>query len=331
MNYVLLVGAGFTRNWGGWLSTEVFEYLLGCPEIKNSRSMQPLFWRWLGRGGFEYALAELQDAVKSDPTIENKRLLTDVNDAVSRMLADMNETLLNQRLEFNCTDSDSWIGAFLSRFNAIFSLNQDLFLEYHFLPITFTLPYYGNWAGHDLPGMEMLSGQQPPDWQSWGRRIWKPTTNETFSVLANHQPLFKLHGSSNWTDATGNNLLVMGGDKVSLIQRSPLLAWYLQQFEEMLERQDTRLMIIGYGFLDLHINAVIQKAVDQHGLEIFNISPAGAEHAHRVTHMSDSIILGPQLENAFQRGLIGASRRPLSQIFGPDQTERKKVLRFFDQ
>jgi hypothetical protein len=31
-NY-LLTGAGFSRNWDGWLADEAFEYLLGCSEV----------------------------------------------------------------------------------------------------------------------------------------------------------------------------------------------------------------------------------------------------------------------------------------------------------
>jgi hypothetical protein len=32
---ILLTGAGFSRNWGGWLADEVFDYLLGCPEMNE--------------------------------------------------------------------------------------------------------------------------------------------------------------------------------------------------------------------------------------------------------------------------------------------------------
>jgi hypothetical protein len=32
MNPVVLLGAGFSRNWGGWLASEAFEYLLGSPQ-----------------------------------------------------------------------------------------------------------------------------------------------------------------------------------------------------------------------------------------------------------------------------------------------------------
>ena len=32
-NYLLLTGAGFSRNWNGCTANEVFEYFLGCKEI----------------------------------------------------------------------------------------------------------------------------------------------------------------------------------------------------------------------------------------------------------------------------------------------------------
>jgi len=31
--HILLTGAGFSRNWGGMLAPEVFQYLLGCSEL----------------------------------------------------------------------------------------------------------------------------------------------------------------------------------------------------------------------------------------------------------------------------------------------------------
>ena len=37
MHTIALLGAGFSRDWGGWLANEAFGYLLGCAEI----SMRP--------------------------------------------------------------------------------------------------------------------------------------------------------------------------------------------------------------------------------------------------------------------------------------------------
>jgi hypothetical protein len=58
-SHILLTGAGFSRNWGGWLATEAFEYLLGCS------TMTPVIlgelWKAKHNGsGFEGALDSLR-------------------------------------------------------------------------------------------------------------------------------------------------------------------------------------------------------------------------------------------------------------------------------
>src|ERR1700741_823492 len=60
MRYYLLTGAGFSANWGGWVASEAFEYLLGCPEILADDRLRDLLWDYQLKGGFEDALAELQ-------------------------------------------------------------------------------------------------------------------------------------------------------------------------------------------------------------------------------------------------------------------------------
>jgi len=46
MPHILLFGAGFSRNWGGWLADEAFEYLLGHPRIDDG--LRVLLWRYKG-------------------------------------------------------------------------------------------------------------------------------------------------------------------------------------------------------------------------------------------------------------------------------------------
>ena len=55
--FYLLLGAGFSRNWGGWLASEVEEYLLSLPALGPVVRSQLLECR--ARGGFEKALANL--------------------------------------------------------------------------------------------------------------------------------------------------------------------------------------------------------------------------------------------------------------------------------
>ena len=58
----LLLGAGFSRNWGGWLASEVFEYLLGTPEVLADDGLRTHLWNYR-LGGFEDAINELQRAI----------------------------------------------------------------------------------------------------------------------------------------------------------------------------------------------------------------------------------------------------------------------------
>jgi FtsZ-binding cell division protein ZapB len=89
MPHLLLLGAGFSRNWGGWLAAEAFEYLLGCPEVIRDPSLAQLLWRYQPQGGFESALAELQSAYSRDPR-SNEPALMGLQAAIKRMFADMN-------------------------------------------------------------------------------------------------------------------------------------------------------------------------------------------------------------------------------------------------
>jgi SIR2-like domain len=92
---------------------------------------------------------------------------------------------------------------------------------------------------------------------------------KTQGRLQNQMNVIKLHGSFNWRSADGNNVMVVGTDKTAEIAAHPLLNWYADIFREVLSAGDVRLMIVGYGFADEHINAVIAEAVENHGLTVF--------------------------------------------------------------
>ena len=91
-------------------------------------------------------------------------------------------------------------------------------------------------------------------------------------------------------------------------------------------------MVIGYGFRDQHINSTIAAGISS-GLKLFIIAPEGAELAQRLntTSIPGQIRAPTPLEEDFEISLIGASRRSLGEIFGRDDVEYAKVLRFFDR
>jgi hypothetical protein len=86
---IALLGAGFSRNWGGWLADEVFEYLLGDKNIQAKPDICRLLWETRPKGGFEVALSELQIAARRSERFaaENYDVL---RRSVEAMFEDMN-------------------------------------------------------------------------------------------------------------------------------------------------------------------------------------------------------------------------------------------------
>ena len=239
----------------------------------------------------------------------------------------MDQGLQVQEFVFQKSHLD--IRRFLAHFDVIATLNQDLFLERKYFPYITQSDNSKRWASGESPGVAPpASGQYHDANLEVGARR-QPMERENFTIFPHVQPYLKLHGSSNWFDADGRRMLVVGGGKAAAIGASPLLAWYANTFRGLLHRPGARLMVIGYGFADEHINQVIQEAC-QAGLQIFIIDPTGANVIDKRPKAPLSGPIPPFME-AVQDKLIGASRRSLAEIFGSDQVEWQKVMKFFER
>lgn len=329
MSKLLLLGAGFSRNWGGWLASEAFEYLIGCPQVNANEYVRKLLWQYKDDGGFEAALAKVQQDWTRNPQ-ENLSHLTALQESVQQMFLDMNTAFLeHNNLEFQ-NDQSRMLCTAMANFDAIFTLNQDLLIEHRHLNDNVSLSIPGRWDGFQLPGLIPQPSATFPHISSTANKDWVPTDPGQFQVFPRLQPYFKLHGSSNWKHPSGSPLLVMGGNKEGEIRFHPILSWYQQQFDEYLARPNSRLLVIGYGFRDAHINRAIAQAVEQHGLKMFIIDPSGADLAWKLnsTRNRAAITVDTPLEDLFKMSVIGASRRSLKEIFGGDSIEHAKVMRF---
>ena len=111
------------------------------------------------------------------------------------------------------------------------------------------------------------------------------------------QPLYKLHGSSNWWNDTGERLLVIGNRKTGSIDRFPVLRQYHDEFAARLCEGSAKLMVIGYSFQDEHINAVIERASRLHGLWTYIVDPSGRKVLQTTTRWRERL-----------SDLVGASR-----------------------
>lgn len=323
LSHILLIGAGFSHNWGGMLAADFFDDLLGAPELDDRCRM--LLWQYRSDGGFERALSVLQR--------EGGSSLVRMEQALQAVFARMNSCFLaaDFTLEFRSgaqASAGDGVKRFLARFDVIFSLNQDLLLESGYCAQAEPPQAFNpRWSGYAFPGM--VPKPSPPLTPRWCGEF-SPDPQGLKSVDTNTQPIYKLHGSSNWTDNTNGRLMIMGGEKVSSIRGSLVLRAYSEEFERQLNEPGARLMIIGYGFADGHINTAIERAAEAGNLKIFVIDPWGSEAPDPMRGKQNIIRISPPV-NATQRELIGASKWGLSHIFGGNMIEQSRVLRFFEQ
>ena len=321
MSAMLLTGAGFSRNWGGWLASEAFEYLLGRPEI-NPRIRNCL---WKNKGNFETTFQELRDA------LQHTKSETDAVDfgAFNAMLLGMFEAMKlgfrSTPLETDQASSALRTSLFLAHFDAISTLNQDTLLEQHYVYQPAHETTHGRWAGVELPGLA-----PPSPVVEHGNQITKAAMRHPlpggFSNTEGMQPYFKLHGSSNWTYGLGN-LLIVGGAKAADIENVPLLSWYHQEFSRLITQPNCRLLIVGYSFNDDHINKHLYAAAAA-GTKMFIVDPLGIDVIDKRDARAQITQPYEELFEKLRDSIVGASRRPLRATLHNDRVELKKFVDF---
>jgi len=127
----------------------------------------------------------------------------------------------------------------------------------------------GHWftpraGGYDIFGDELrerLPGNRVAGFDLDGR---KDPFDGVFNFI-----YIKLHGSVNWQSHEGGDCLVIGTRKSEQIKNEPILGQYFDAFKKTLYRPDCRLLVIGYGFGDAHINEVICKAIVDFRIKVF--------------------------------------------------------------
>jgi SIR2-like protein len=255
---ILLTGAGFSRNWGGYLAREVWELLLGHPAVRADPRLRASLLE--APENFERALAIVRGSYPEGAAMFENALLD--------VFVDQDES---ERADYFTINEGRFRG-FLDAFRSpdgtaqLFTLNQDLFLERRCCDLTDLV----------LPGASKAVFR---DWQeALSTRQGIPISSAPNAALQKGRLNYvKLHGSFNWRSESGDSLLVAGDDKGKQITaRFPLLAQYLDLFRAACNAGDTWLVVAGYSFGDEHINEAISVGV-QHGLRLVIIDPASPE------------------------------------------------------
>lgn len=311
---ILLTGAGWSRNWGAPLAQEVWNALFGHAAVRANEGLRQLL---LEETRFEVALARTSAAPFSPD--DRRALEIAITDAFINM---DHEIARVQNDGVNIYRVQDFVFRFWgttaekNEAGYIFTLNQDLFPERrlynHYVTGAPAPALPGVVAKPNTPLFTTNMPAYSVDLEA------HPVADPAGMRLTGQMNIIKLHGSFNWRAAEGGNVMVVGDGKAAQIQAHPLLAWYRDIFRAALSAGDVRLMIMGYGFADEHINSAIASAIADHGLQVF-IWDTVADLQARVTAAPH----GP----AIWRGLMGAAGRRLIEVFPSDQSETEELRR----
>ena len=273
--HILLTGAGFTKNMGAPLASEMWALIFNHKRIQAHPKIKELM-----TDDFDYE--SIYNSIMEDSDIEDEKEdeKEAINDAVKFAYENIDAILREYASRtshppeiFNILKF-IWQFAKKSGISFIFTLNQDLFFE---------RVYYGDKPF--IPGIENNS--------EWFTSTFRNSLSlSDYCQLPNEEELnliktdilsdrnfflIKLHGSYNWKSFDGTQKMVIGSDKTDQIQKEPLLEYYFEIFKNALSQHQRRLLIIGYGFGDDHINRIISDAVSDRELKIYIISPVSPE------------------------------------------------------
>lgn len=319
-NIYLLTGAGFSHDFGGYLANEMWNEIFNYGAVKKYPKLAKIT-----SDDFDYE--SIYYNIHSNP-----ECISEEKEAISEAILQAYMSIDNRIKQAGRGDHGSliypvnkMIESFSSncRFGGggfFFTLNQDYFVERWFSSSDTGLhhPYINN--------------------ANTGWHLENKNFDATHYVVAPNEPLnheeslnvtnfhyIKLHGSFNWKRSDGSNLMIIGQDKEKLIAEEPLLTCYSDIFKRELNKEDVRLLVIGYGFRDDHINQVIANSMINFGLKLVIVAPLSDDEFTRVkmilsNNSPDNIILN-----------LYFYRKKLSELFIDDTWRRIKETLFLDK
>jgi hypothetical protein len=321
MARVLLLGAGFSKNWGGLLAAEAFDFLMGSQQLDGE--LKSLLMKHKD-AGFEAALDELQGA-RLQGGAGASQSLAKLERAVVEMFDAMDEAFKDRAtIEFS-NDVSLSVASFLARFDAIFTLNQDVLLERYYIGQAQQTLGAHTRSGVIFPGMRRLP-RAAYALDDVGE--WVPNDPLDMTVASNMQPIYKLHGGVRWRTTDGSPILIVGGGKLTAINRFPVLKASFQAFEKYLGMPDLRLMVAGYGFGDHHVNAPMEAAAARSDCKTFLVDPWGIDACYPEAKRRQPTLLMQRPINNMQARFAGGVTEPISKVFSQRGVDFQKIASF---
>lgn len=277
---ILFTGAGFTADFGGFLATEMWSKIFSNKKLEGYKNIREALREDVDFE-FVYWLVMADASYSADERNVLKEVIAEAYGGMdTNIIPNLNKANLGKLLTAFAGDS--------STVSAHFTLNQDLFMERRARkqPLGIAVPKYKEY-------LEEIQQQRIDT----SHRIQLPDDEFIRDFERNHMDsagssyYIKLHGSYGWLSADGSNAMVIGYGKQKHIAREPLLKWYFELFSRAINSGNAKILIIGYGFGDTHINIELAKAVKNSGLKIHLLSP---EHPKVIKEkISDFYVVDP--------------------------------------
>jgi hypothetical protein len=274
-NRVLLTGAGFTHNFGTPLAEGMWSLIFNNKAIQSNGRLVNIL-----KDKFNYEDI-YQKVIYSDEYSEDEKSIFTkaIKDAYFKIDNSIRQPINLGQTLYRLYDMLMYFTKNRGGPAYFFTLNQDLFVERKIiltglsliLPglVSRSLNNFKNITDTNLatnPGLFTTIPDTPIEVKIEKQEYYKFKNTSMLSYV-------KLHGSTDWISKSNANHLILGTSKSEQIRKHPLLSWYFQLFEEQLNQPETKLLIIGYGFSDNHINKIIAKAIDKYKLTLHLISP----------------------------------------------------------
>lgn len=257
---ILLTGAGFSKAFNGYLCNELTAYFFNALAADGGFREDILGLKPFGGRNFEMLLSDLRRKYKSNQSkIEKieKEVLTGI---FKKMCDGMSYK--------TSAPSQSPIVQFFYEFDCIFTTNQDAIQkqtdpQYDWKK-KFNVSYEDNCNGRNLDQGNNVEPIVSP------RQVL-----DNFKIHQADRMYVELHGAYDWKDVfiLGDGTL-LEEKKITHIRSNQILNSYFEFFKGSLCEAGSSLVVVGYGFLDQHINEAIATGISAHGLKIFIWDPS---------------------------------------------------------
>lgn len=327
---ILLTGAGFTHNFGGPLADGMWAFVFNHSKVQKQAHVKNLM---LQDFDYESIYHTILKEVNLEKFFSDKDSSADDKDAIRTAVFEAYKHLDNKLLNISSPCPNIYkVNELIERFTSdrseksfFFTLNQDLFIERHLSLSAGCKPF-------SYPGIKMIpdrasnTKRKSPLEQNDFIRLPDKNAIETLKLAFASSKDFhyiKLHGSYGWTSSDGSDVLVIGQDKVSRINNEPLLSWFLEIFKDSLRQDDVKLLTIGYGFRDQHINQIIADSVKSNRLKLYVLSPESPKKfIDKMLKSEIGMFIVSSLSGYFQSNLL--------QIFPEDQSKTEDYKKMID-